>query len=435
MTISDKTILLPDHCFQLTTDMTSSRPPLWRSIPISACLLWLGLLSGPSHALTMGDLAVSSRPSPSFNASLPFSDDKPVRLSKLQTRIATDAEYAQWGLQMHKDVRQLRIRVVPASKTVGYIELYSLSPLTQDSFDLLVWASYAGQTMLTRYKVVLLDMPSLIKGKTLSASSATQTQPQQTNTTHAKAKKAKAPPVNEPASQALSTSEPETSSPNTPTPPENVEATASENVTPDIRTAASETTPPAAALVATSEPASDMTDQTPSWTDRGLGISAWVIASSAILFLFGFLMGRRRNRAAPVSAPSRTSHDDTARHDGTLVAHPSTTKSTPMTPVAVASPSTAIQQESIAEASAPGVQLAVSRPSATALPTPGLLASRGRPIKRQQIKSAGNANIDLAKIYLSMGEPSTAQMVLQQVMEEGTEAERAAARQLLQEMV
>ncbi len=413
--------------------MMASRTPLWRILPVGASLLWLGLLSSPGHALTLGDLAVSSRPAPSFNASLPFSDDKTVRLSELQTRIATDAEYAQWGLQMPKDVRQLRIRVVPASKTVGYIELYSLNPLTQDSFDLLVWASYAGQTILTRYKVVLLDMPSLIKGKTLSASSAAQTQ--QTPTTYAKAKKAQAAPVNQAPSPALNASEPGTSSQDTPTSSTNVEATASESAAPEIRSAASETPPPTAAIAATSEAASEITDSPSTGTDRGWGISGWVIASSAILFLLGFLMGKRRNRAHTVSPASTPAQNNTAAHEDAVVAHPSAKPST-MTPAAVDSPSTGVKQTPPAEVSAHGVHItSASRPPSTALPTPGLLASRGRPIKRQQIKSAGNANIDLAKIYLSMGDPSTAQMVLQQVMEEGTEVERTAARQLLQEMI
>ena len=91
------------------------------------------------------------------------------------------------------------------------------------------------------------------------------------------------------------------------------------------------------------------------------------------------------------------------------------------------------------EASAPINPVAsvtiVARPPATALPTPGLSANKGRATKAQKTKSAGNANIDLAKIYLSMGDPATAQMVLQEVMQQGTEAEKTLAEQLMQEMV
>lgn len=78
---------------------------------------------------------------------------------------------------------------------------------------------------------------------------------------------------------------------------------------------------------------------------------------------------------------------------------------------------------------------AVSRVSAAALPTPGLATGQPRGRKTGTAKSAGSANIDLAKIYLSMGDPSTAQMVLQQVMEQGTDIEKAAAEQLLQGIV
>jgi hypothetical protein len=175
--------------------------------------LWLGLLSLPAQALSLGNLTVSSNASPSFTASLPFSDDKPVRLPELQTRLATDAEYAQWGMQMATAVRELRLRVVPASQTVGYVELYSPTALSQDSFDLLVWASYAGQTMLTHYKVVVQDVPSLIKGKTLSISQPSSNTPRQIkglNTKTDSEKPPKTPPsaeespplvLNAPASQ------------------------------------------------------------------------------------------------------------------------------------------------------------------------------------------------------------------------------------------
>jgi FimV-like protein len=52
----------------------------------------------------------------------------------------------------------------------------------------------------------------------------------------------------------------------------------------------------------------------------------------------------------------------------------------------------------------------------------------------RKTKSAADSHIDLAKIYLSMGDPTTAQMVLQQVLAHGTEAERAQAEKLMQEM-
>jgi Tfp pilus assembly protein FimV len=97
-----------------------------RGHSLKACLLWLWLclLGMPSHALTLGDLAVSSSAAPSFSASFPFSDDRPVRLAEMQARVATRGEYARWGYPVPSVLRELRVRVVPASETVGYVELY-----------------------------------------------------------------------------------------------------------------------------------------------------------------------------------------------------------------------------------------------------------------------------------------------------------------------
>lgn len=74
------------------------------------------------------------------------------------------------------------------------------------------------------------------------------------------------------------------------------------------------------------------------------------------------------------------------------------------------------------------------RKPASALPTPGLAHASVHSRKTGQTKSAAHANIDLAKIYLSMGDPSTAQMLLQQVIEQGNEAEKTTASQLLKNM-
>jgi FimV-like protein len=81
------------------------------------------------------------------------------------------------------------------------------------------------------------------------------------------------------------------------------------------------------------------------------------------------------------------------------------------------------------------VMTAASRMPATALPTPRLMPDKHLSKKSLKSKSMANEHIDLAKIYLSMGDPGTAQMVLQQVIEEGTEAEKSIASHLMQQMV
>lgn len=515
--------------------------------------LWLGLLSLPAQALILGNLTVSSNASPSFTASLPFSDDKPVRLPELQTRLATDAEYAQWGMQMASAVRELRLRVVPASQTVGYVELYSPTSLSQDNFDLLVWASYAGQTMLTHYKVVVLDVPSLIKGKTLSMSQPSSTA-RQSKGLPAKSELAAPPKTNASAEVPPSALAQPNTSPSLPDVPgsklpDTVQPTAS---------AQPASLPPAMAVVAASQPALGVAENTSSiFSSSGV-----IVLFSLMLFLFGYWMGRLRRTSSthkppalddPASAMAAVNLDKPSAGPGLQAPHwptrppesplrapvlnaqllqqplpvsdvPTThntvlpTQAEPvltshaaievpqpahaphpafasktteaerspgsgtshMTPTATAAPegqdnsewpanthpasfathtdvlpATVVPSQALRLNAEPVVSgelsdwvptstppsnsvapvAVVARTPATALPTPGLVSVSGRTKKAGKTKSLGDSNIDLAKIYMSMGDPTTAQLLLQQVMEQGTAAEKAQAEQLMQEMV
>jgi FimV-like protein len=518
--------------------------------------LGLSALCLPAHALSLGNLTVSSNASPSFTASLPFSDDKPVRLPELQTRLATDAEYAQWGMQMAPVVRELRVRVVPASQTVGYVELFSPNALSQDNFDLLVWAAYAGQTMLTHYKVSVLDVPSLVKGKTLSTSPSSGTQRQGKDL----------PPksgVEKPANVMVSseaTLRPLADSPSAPKRVEPPRGDESAAVLPPVAVSHA-SPPPVAAAVNAPLP---VTASDPQTDNSMFGSGLVILLFSLMLFLFGFWMGRLRSRnmASPSPQPP---HQATARPEDKLdrpslqpghinLASPATSpESHTLTPLFDAPPrrqslsssplpnpgsgvqpaksqvlaastsasevppplheanltpsasSAAPEQPSAQPLSAtPALETAapvaehnlnqaadgrsepfatpldslsasvmasqalrlhaepvepselsewttttsrptsavavaaasvVTRTPATALPTPGLVSVSGRSKKAGKTKSLGDSNIDLAKIYMSMGDPTTAQMLLQQVMAQGTEAEKAQAEQLMQEMV
>ena len=478
---------------------------------IRSGLAWLaiGLLSLQSHALTLGDLAVSSSASPSFTASLPFSDDKPVRISELQTRLATDAEYAQWGLQIPPVIRELRVRVVPASQAVGYVEMYSVTPLSQSNFDLVVWASYAGQTMLTHYKVGLQDAPSLIKGRTLSSSQAIS-------------------PVKRTASSgpASINEKPHTAAQNNavlaaPAPVQLVKQDIRQleapptarmvSVAPTATTTEHRNSNPVAAAV---NGAGRSTLTTPSQSSGAFSLGSLILMFSLVLFLFGFLLGRQRQSNGADHTPTRPVHPKTVgasmrpsmppkqRQPQTMHSafalqafaptHTPAVRSvepkpsvqpfqaeTPAPPIAkqamvnatvlaesyaavvsspvlqtaghdVTAPLTPSQQVQSMPAQASAVleidptpmpsvnpissMALASRPHTTALPTPRRSNTFGHLSRPRKAKSAGDSNIDLAKIYLSMGDPTTAQMVLRQVLEEGSDAEKAIAEQLMQEM-
>jgi FimV-like protein len=474
--------------------------------------LWFALLSLTSHALTLGSLTVSSSESPSFTASLPFSDDNPVRLPELQTRLASDSEYAQWGLSVPPVARELRVRVVPASQTVGYVELYSLTPLSQNNFDLLVWASYSGQTVLTHYKVYLQPVPSLIKGKTLSTSqgfSPLWRPPIAVQRYAAEKPKKSVQPSKLPVVTEL--------------PLPDGQKTQDSPPMESIRTSAPEAPPPHLGQMSNPAPLTAAVNGTmappppaSATTDHALGMGGLLLVFSLVLFLFGFLVGRQRNEqtnhnkplnsarrvtgpavnfvapqrihpirnshastmksraekkpttghfsampfiqpqaiVTPVPPPSFAPPTDTARPPNAIIDRPDPSPAIVETeptiaPKVLAEPVTQplpeirsakpVDMTDVMPVAAPPPNpvtsmAVVARTPATALPTPGFAQVSGRQRKPGKTKSAGDSNIDLAKIYLSMGDPATAQMVLQQVMEQGTEAEKAVAEQLMQEM-
>jgi FimV-like protein len=499
--------------------MTALPSTKWLTAPIWSSLAWLWLLSLPCQALTLGDLAVSSFTAPSFNASLAFSDDNLLRLPELQTRVATDVEYAQWGMQAPSFVHELRTRISPASTTVGYIELHSLTPVPQDTFDLLIWASHPGHTVLTHFKVALMDMPSLIKGRVLQTSMPTASIFHGRLLTPGGLRQTTPAPAIEKARNAFVASPMRAAE----IPPLSSSAAVAPKTSDlPLATPASFQRPQ---TLTTATPVDPVSQKRTSSNDAS-GVIGLVIVFALVLFLLGFLLGRGRPSSSKVRMPSapasktqsrpmvsfgaakpgsrsqqRPMSVPTPRRRSGQQPAPAFTRMTPLpvfmplaTPVPAVDPSTVVpatataspsensqvhtpspplsamppspvtEKSTIAASVAPQkatpqeslstmevAELAlvpatsapinpvasvtiVARPPATALPTPGLSANKGRATKAHQTKSAGNANIDLAKIYLSMGDPATAQMVLQEVMQQGTEAEKTIAEQLMHEM-
>jgi FimV-like protein len=462
-----------------------------------AVWLWLCLVGAQCQALTLGDLAVSSHPSPNFIASVPLMDDSGIRVSDLMTRVATDAEYAQWGLQAPQVLRELLFRIVPTSQSVAYLELYSTSTLSQSSFDLLVWASYAGQTSLTSYKVQLQDLPSLIKGKTLYTSPSKGWRP-----TQARAPLKDNPKPSPPTHSAL------TGQAKTVTPADGViQSTAASTWAPQERTTDIVRTQVA-------RPLPKMTPETPQKqahpTDDTSGIAGLAVVFSLVLFCFGFLVGRLRNTKAKtpghsalppqslsalairgtspaiIPSPALWPQSKTGSQkvppvsSGSLdkqafifqpIASETAKPQQPPIPVTESKSQTIIETSTAQEIEIVSAKTAQQSPDAvviveknahdhdhaqydvqvlvepikvepansvgmglrtpaTALPTPGL-QTFGTSRKVRKARSTETENIDLAKIYLSMGDPATARLLLEQACDNGSDTEKALAHQLL----
>jgi FimV-like protein len=442
----------------------------WPSLKLGLIWLWLCLLSVPGHALTLGDLAVSSSVAPSFSGSFPFSDDRPVRLAEMQARLATRGEYARWGYPTPSVLRELRVRVVPASETVGYIELYSPAPLSQNNFDLLVWSTYAGQTTMTHYRVNLNEVPSLIKGKTLSSAQVLTTTSKVETPAVASTEKSKKNPRTSKAVPTVASASSDTvqaaETESAPVPTSSVQdkplpiqepvnptpiATAVNGSASETRTA--QETP---SDTPTSLQATDAASPSLALKESGsaFNMASIILVSSLVLFLVGFLVGRLRGNQIKTptlqAAPARThtERDDTDSQQtrtrpgdreffGTVSATAFAQATLPKRTELRADLHEELPQPMVMPAPALHAQATSSvmvRKPASALPTPGLAHASVHSRKTGQTKSAAHANIDLAKIYLSMGDPSTAQMLLQQVIEQGNEAEKTTASQLLKNM-
>ncbi len=439
----------------------------WPSLKPSFVWLWFCLLSMPSHALTLGDLAVSSSAAPSFSASFPFSDDRPVRLTEMQARLATRGEYARWGYPTPAVLRELRVRVVPASETVGYVELYSPVPLSQNNFDLLVWSTYAGQTTMTHYRVSLNEVPSLIKGKALSSAQVLTPTSRAETPAVALAEKPKKNARTSKATVAAATASSDTvkqvdtelttaeiiwvqdqplpaQEPVNPTP---IAAAVNGSASDSKMVQASQADAPSLLLAADARPPSLVSKD----SDSEFNTGGAILVSSLVLFLIGFLVGRLRGNRIKTVHPASSEraaaehHDKAAARASQRSVDSELFGSVPATAFSHAlSPERPRWRDGPHEDLAPMVMTApvrhaqgssvIARKPASSLPTPGLAHGIGRSRKTSQTKSAAHANIDLAKIYLSMGDPSTAQKLLQQVMEQGNEAEKDTATQLLNEM-
>jgi len=372
----------------------TGRTNCW-SIMLAVCLI---MLPSIPQALTLGDLTTSSITASKFNASMPFSDDKTVRLDQLQARIATESEYRQWGIPSSKVLEQLQLRVTPVSATVGYVEFMAPSALSQNEFDLLVWTRYGQHSALKLFKVKLNNVPSLIKGTVLSMSEVRTSSPIASGKwIQKREEKSQGSTSNNIDAARIAT---ETTNVSRKTLPPQFSSSAlklSEAIEP---TRINNSTPPS-----TEEPP-QLHQIEPTWIEKNMPHLSWAGASGLLVFAIGLVIGRLSHR--------KNKHSLQGNETAASSAH----KKDPSQAVMSASISTSIHNTSS------------PRGSAT-LSTFDNLYPNNRLTKNHSEKTRGQTNIDLAKIYLSMGDPSTAQMLLSEVIAQGDEDEKKIANQLL----
>ncbi|WP_194945332.1 FimV/HubP family polar landmark protein [Limnohabitans sp. DM1] len=382
----------------------------------AVCSLLVLLCSISSHAFTLADLTVSSSQFTVFHAVLPFSQTLPGASREIQVQTGSPSDYERWGLTRAEALKFIRARVVLTREDAGYIELVSADPVAEQTFDLLLWVSHGQQKMPLHYKVTVAEKSTVSKGEVmlvpLTAPLPASNKPLPNNFVQANL-----PSI----SRNVETNSVPASAPigkfST--------VTASANAADGAPKAQDTLT--LSPLVAEPNPTEEtMPDDLKSQTEGPfvtvlmphLSLSktelmVWLALVCSALLLLGFLLGRQhwgRRLDAPNTEPESQSPELNV-------------------PVRSARPAHEVSSHAF-------TQEAKVADNVRPIPTrPTLVVDSARKTRASPPRTVAEDRLNLAKIYLSMGDATTAKSVLDEVIAEGSEPETTQALKLIQEMV
>ncbi|WP_158272916.1 FimV/HubP family polar landmark protein [Limnohabitans sp. T6-5] len=359
-----------------------------------------------AQAFVLGDLSVSPSQFTVFHAVLPFTQTVPVDVRDIQVQIGSAGDYERWGLTRSDAVKFIRPRVVLTSDAAGYIELVSADPVAEPSFDLVLWIAHLQQKMPVHYKVTVAEKTTLIKGDALMVPLS----PVLAASAPAPRKAVQLAAVQTPAREvSVKTGGPETSA-------VHPDAGVSMQI-PAEREAAQalelEVRKPPAPL-----PAPYVTVLMPHLSLTKYELLLGLVVGSSVLLLMGFLLGRYRwsqPREAMDEAESLHAH---SRAEPAPKPMPRAQEG--MSPQGVSDDG--------------GVLPTVPAPVRPTM-RPTLVADSTRKQRATQPRTVAEDRINLAKIYISMGDAMTARSVLDEVIAQGSEPETAQALKLIQQLV
>lgn len=376
----------------------------------------LGLFcSISSHALALADLTVSSSQFTVFHAVLPFSQALPGASREIQVQTGSPSDYERWGLTRTEALKYIRPRVVLTGEDAGYIELVSADPVAEQTFDLMLWVSHAQQKIPMHYKVTVTEKPTVSKGEVmlvpLTALPAALL-PAPNKALPNKFEQVTPLPPRNAVSSGVQTSAPIA---NGSTVPASVRAADGAPNASDNWTLA-ETAPSAKVLPAdlkTPTTAPLVTVLLPHVSLSKIELMLGLALACCALLLLGFLLGRQRwGRQQDASITELASQ-----------------------PPDLDVPMRSTGPANEARAHVFGSESKVAEPVRPTPARPTLVVDSARKTRASQPRSVAEDRINLAKIYLSMGDAVTAKTVLDQVIAEGAEPETTQALQLIKEMV
>lgn len=390
-----------------------------RQMGRAVCSL-LGLLcSISSPAFTLADLTVSSSQFTVFHAVLPFSQALPGASREIQVQTGSPSDYERWGLTRAEASKFIRPRVVLTREDAGYIELVSADPVAEQTFDLVLWVSHAQQKIPMHYKVTVAEKPTVSKGEVMLVpptalpaaplpaankplpNKFVQAIPLTPPTAVSSSAQASVPIANASAVPALANGS--DGAPNASNSlklsPLADDPAPSDKTMPDGLT-----TPTPAPFVTVLMPHVSL-----SKNELMLGLALVCCA----LLLLGFLLGRQR-----WGRPQEATSSELASQPPDL--------EVPMRSTGLANEASPVVFASESKVDEP------VRPTPT---RPTLVVDSVRKTRASQPRSVAEDRLNLAKIYLSMGDAATAKSVLDEVIADGSEPETTQALKLIKEMV
>ena len=405
--------------------LLSVRDSMWQfALRLMGRAAWslLGILCCFSaHAIVLADLTVSSSQFTVFHAVVPFSQALPGAAREIQVQTGSQNDYERWGLTRAEALKFIRPRVVLTSEEAGYIELVSADPVAEQTFDLLLWVIHAQQKMPVHYKVTVADKSTVSKGEVMLVPLTALPAP------------APLPTPNKPLLNNFVQA-------NLPSAPRNVvssSAQASIQITNVSAVPASSNAADAAPIAAHSSEVSPLVaEPTPTQETIPADLKSqaagpfvtvlmphlslsknelmlWLSLVCSALLLLGFMLGRLhwgRRQHAPNAELENQQTDQDVHVRSTGPAH-----------------------EVSPHAYAPDAKVAETvRPMPT---RPTLVVDSSRKIRASQPRTVAEDRINLAKIYLNMGDATTAKSVLDEVIAEGSEPETTQALKLIKELV
>jgi FimV-like protein len=381
----------------------------------------LGILCSLSaHAIVLADLTVSSSQFTVFHAVLPFSQALPGASREIQVQTGSPNDYERWGLTRAEALKFIRPRVVLTSEDAGYIELVSADPVAEQTFDLLLWVNHAQQKMPVHYKVTVAEKSTVSKGEVMplpltvlpAASLPPPNKPLPNKFVQANLPS----PSRNGVSISAQASVPIANASAVPASPSGGDGTP---IAPDSLAASTWLAEPTPAQATT--PA-DLKSQAagpfvtvlmPHLSLSKNELMLWSAFVCSALLLLGFLLGRQhwgRRQNAPNTELEiqQTDQDEPERSAG---------------------PAHAVSPDAFAPEAKPAETV---RPMPT---RPTLVVDSARKMRASPPRTVAEDRLNLAKIYLSMGDAATAKSVLDEVIAEGSEPETTQALKLIKEMV